>query len=153
MRVLIIGASSFLGGHVLREALATGHDAVTAGRSAVPASASHHQLNLSADSLPRIAEAISSIAPHAVINCAGATSGAPDVLAAANITAVHALAAVMIRSRSAARLVHIGSAAEYGRSERGRSGNRMGPAPSRQRLRRDQARWDQACRAGPGGRP
>ena len=114
MRVLIIGASSFLGGHVLREALATGHDAVTAGRSAVPASASHHQLNLSADSLPRIAEAISSIAPHAVINCAGATSGAPDVLAAANITAVHALATVMIQSRSAARLVHIGSAAEYG---------------------------------------
>lgn len=119
MRALIIGASSFLGRHVLREALATGHDAVTAGRSAVPASASHHQLNLSADSLPRIAEAISSIAPHAVINCAGATSGAPDVLAAANITAVHALATVLIQSRSAARLVHIGSAAEYGRSEEG----------------------------------
>jgi NDP-hexose 4-ketoreductase len=119
MRILIIGASSFLGGHVLREALASGHDVATAGRSEVPGSASHDRLDLSADSPTRIAEAIGSVAAEAVINCAGATAGAPDALAAANITSVHALVTAMTRARSTARLVHIGSAAEYGRTEEG----------------------------------
>jgi NDP-hexose 4-ketoreductase len=119
MRILIIGASSFLGGHVLREASASGHQVVTAGRAAVPASASHHRLDLAADEPSRIAELIGSIAPGAVVNCAGATAGAPGVLAEANVTAVHALASALIRSRSSARLVQIGSAAEYGRTEVG----------------------------------
>ena len=73
MRVLIIGASSFLGGHVLREASASGHEVVTAGRSPVRASAAHHRLDLAADGPSRIAGVISSIAPGAVINCAGPT--------------------------------------------------------------------------------
>jgi nucleoside-diphosphate-sugar epimerase len=119
MRVLIIGASSFLGGHVLREASGSGHEVVTAGRSCVSASASHHRLDLAADGPSRIAGVISSIAPDAVINCAGATAGSPDVLAAANITAVYALATAMIQSRFPARLVQIGSAAEYGRTREG----------------------------------
>jgi nucleoside-diphosphate-sugar epimerase len=119
MRVVIIGASSFLGGHVLREAGASGHEVVTAGRSPVPASASYHRLDLAADGPSRIAGVISSIAPDAVINCAGATAGSPDLLAAVNITAVYALVTAMIQSRSLARLVHIGSAAEYGRTKEG----------------------------------
>src|SRR5260370_12345317 len=119
MRVLIIGASSFLGGHVLREADTSGHEVVTAGRSPVPASASHHGLDLAADGPSRIAVVVSSIAPDAVINCAGATAGSPDMLAAANITAVHALVTAMIQSRSPARLVHIGSAAELRRGKAG----------------------------------
>jgi NDP-hexose 4-ketoreductase len=119
MHVLIIGAGSFLGRHVLREAAAAGHEVVTAGRSAVPASPSHFRLDLSADGAPRIAELIASIAPDAVVNCAGATTGGPDVLAAANITAVYALVTAMIESRAPARLVQIGSAAEYGRTEEG----------------------------------
>ena len=62
---------------------------------------------------------ITSIAPEAVVNCAGATTGSTDTLAAANITAVHALVTAMIQARCAARLVQIGSAAEYGRTEEG----------------------------------
>jgi nucleoside-diphosphate-sugar epimerase len=119
MRVLIIGAGSFLGRHLLREASAAGHDVVTAGRSAVPASASHHRLDLSADGPSRIAELIGSIAPGAVVNCAGATAGTPDTLASANITAIHVLVTAMAQARSAPRLVQIGSAAEYGRTEEG----------------------------------
>lgn len=119
MRILIIGASSFLGGHLLREVGPAGHQVVTAGRSAVAASPSHHRLDLSTDSLPRIAEVIGAIAPDVVVNCAGATAGSPDVLAAANITAVYALVTAMLESRSRARLVQIGSAAEYGRAEEG----------------------------------
>jgi nucleoside-diphosphate-sugar epimerase len=119
MRVLIIGASSFLGRHVLREAGAAGHDVVTAGRAAVPGSASHYRLDLSTDGPSVIAGVISSIAPEAVINCAGATAGSIDGLAAANITAVYALVTAMLQARSTARLVQIGSAAEYGRAEPG----------------------------------
>ena len=119
MRILIIGASSFLGGHLLREVGPAGHQVVTAGRSAVPASPSHHRLDLSTDSLPRIAEVIGAIAPDVVVNCAGATAGSPDLLAAANITAVYALVTAMLESRTRARLVQIGSAAEYGRTEEG----------------------------------
>jgi len=119
VRILIIGASSFLGGHLLREVGPAGHQVVTAGRSAVAASPSHHRLDLSTDSLPRIAEVIDTIAADVVVNCAGATAGSPDVLAAANITAVYALVTAMLESRTRARLVQIGSAAEYGRTEEG----------------------------------
>jgi nucleoside-diphosphate-sugar epimerase len=119
MRVLITGASSFLGGHLLREAGASGHEIVTAGRSAVPASVSHHRLDLSEDGPARIAELITVVAPDAVVNCAGATTGTPDVLAAANVTAVYALVTAMILVRTPARLVQIGSAAEYGPAEPG----------------------------------
>jgi nucleoside-diphosphate-sugar epimerase len=119
MRILIIGASSFLGGHLLREASTAGHEVVTAGRSAVPASASHHRLDLSADGPARIAEVITALSAEAVINCAGLTAGSPDALAAANVTAIYSLATAMYQSRAPVRLVQIGSAAEYGRTEEG----------------------------------
>ena len=41
------------------------------------------------------------------------------MLAAANVTAVHALLTAMLGARSRARLVHIGSAAEYGPATEG----------------------------------
>lgn len=119
MRIMIIGASSFLGGHLLRQASAAGHQVVTGGRSAVPASASHHRLDLAADGPGRIAEVLGALSPDAVVNCAGATTGRPEVLAAANVTAVHALVTAMYQSRTPARLVQIGSAAEYGPAEPG----------------------------------
>jgi nucleoside-diphosphate-sugar epimerase len=119
MRLLIIGASGFLGSHVRRQAGAAGLAVVTAGRTELPGSPSHHRLDLSGDDPARIAAVITAAAPDAVINCAGATAGDPDVLAAANITGVHTLLTAMLTGRSAARLVHLGSAAEYGRTEPG----------------------------------
>jgi NDP-hexose 4-ketoreductase len=119
MRILIIGASSFLGGHLLREAKLAGHEVVTAGRSLVPRSPRHYRLDLAADGPVGIAGVITAVSPGAVVNCAGATGGTPDVLAAANITAVHALITAMLESGSRARLVQVGSAAEYGGAEEG----------------------------------
>lgn len=119
MRIMIIGASSFLGGHLLRAASAAGCEIVTGGRSAVPASASHHRLDLAADGPDRIAEMVRALAPDVVVNCAGATTGSPEALAAANVTAVHALVTAMCQAQTPARLVQIGSAAEYGRVEPG----------------------------------
>jgi nucleoside-diphosphate-sugar epimerase len=119
MRLLIIGASGFLGRHVRLQASAAGLEVVTAGRSGWPGLPSHQRLDLSGDDAETIAAVITSVAPDAVINCAGATAGDPDVLAAANITGVYALVTAMLVSRAPARLVHLGSAAEYGRTEPG----------------------------------
>jgi nucleoside-diphosphate-sugar epimerase len=124
MRLLIIGASSFLGGHLRRAALAAGHEVRTSGRSGDwPLT-----LDLAADPPERVASLIASAAPDVVVNCAGATSGSAATLAAANITAVHTLLTALLpaggggrppaghgsRPGRPPRLIHIGSAAEYG---------------------------------------
>ena len=126
MRILIIGASSFLGGHLLRAASAAGHTVLTSGRSGDWSL----RLDLVADPPERVASLIATAAPDVVVNCAGATSGGADVLAAANITGVHTLVtALLAGARTGAgdqggegarpRLVHIASAAEYGPSADG----------------------------------
>jgi nucleoside-diphosphate-sugar epimerase len=133
MRILIIGASSFLGGHLLRAASAAGHTVLTSGRSGDWSL----RLDLVADPAERVASLIAAAAPDVVVNCAGATSGGADVLAAANITGVHTLVTALLAGVQAGagdqagdgaqagggarpRLVHIASAAEYGPSADGR---------------------------------
>jgi nucleoside-diphosphate-sugar epimerase len=111
MRILIIGSSSFLGGHLRRAASAAGHTVLASGRcGSWPV-----RLDLVADPAERVGSLIADAAPDVVVNCAGATSGSADVLAAANITAVHTLVTALLGvASSGPRLVHIGSAAEYG---------------------------------------
>lgn len=104
MRLLIIGARGYLGAHVRSRAQTAGMDVVTAGRSG-PC-----RLDL-ADGPARVAAVIATAAPDAVVNCAGATAG-PD-LVATNLTGTHALTEAMLRM-GPGRLVHLGSAAEYG---------------------------------------
>jgi NDP-hexose 4-ketoreductase len=53
------------------------------------------------------------------VNCAGATTGELDGLVAANVTGVYTLARAMITAKAPPRLVHLGSAAEYGRADPG----------------------------------
>lgn len=115
MRILIVGASSFFGGHLRPAFSAAGHTVLTAGRSG----GWDLRMDLTADPVQRVAELLASAAPDVVVNCAGATVGAADVLAAANITAVHTLVTALLAwpgngARPPVRLVHIGSAAEYG---------------------------------------
>jgi NDP-hexose 4-ketoreductase len=117
MRLLILGASGFLGGHLWRQATAAGAEVVTAGRAPLPGSPAHHRLDLAAGDPGPVAEVIAAVAPDAVANCAGATAGAPDVLAAANITGPAAVVRAMQLAGTRARLVHLGSAAEYGGAE------------------------------------
>jgi NDP-hexose 4-ketoreductase len=118
MRLLIIGAGGFLGAHVRRRALAAGLDVVTAGRSPLPDSPRHRLADLAADRPAAIAAMLTEVAPDAVVNCAGAIAGPPATLAAANIDGTYALVTAMLRA-APARLVHLGSAAEYGAAEPG----------------------------------
>ena len=119
MRLLIVGASGFLGTHVRDQAAAAGMEIVTAGRSAGPDLPGYQRLDLVADDPARIAATLAEVAPDAVVNCAGATLGDPGTLAAANISATYALVKAMLLTRLPARLVHLGSAAEYGPAEPG----------------------------------
>lgn len=128
MRLLVIGSSSYLGGHLRRAASAAGHTVLTAGRSG---DWSVH-VDLVADPAGRVGPLIAAAAPDVVVNCAGATAGGADALAAANITAVHTLVTALLSTarsgsgtrtgggtRTPPRLVHIGSAAEYGGGDAG----------------------------------
>jgi nucleoside-diphosphate-sugar epimerase len=119
MRLLILGASGFLGGHVRRQAAAAGAEVVTAGRAGLPGSPDHRRLDLAGDDPARVADVIAAVAPDAIANCAGLTVGGPDVLAAANITGTYTLVRAMLLAETPARLVHLGSAAEYGGAEPG----------------------------------
>jgi NDP-hexose 4-ketoreductase len=119
MRLLILGASGFLGRHVWQQATVAGTEVITASRTERPQSPAHRRLDLAADEPPRIAELLASVAPDVVVNCTGATVGGPDVLAAVNVTGTYALVRAMLLAGTPARLVHLGSAAEYGRVEPG----------------------------------
>ena len=63
----------------------------------------------------------------------GATTGGPDVLAAANITGTYALVRAMLLAGTPARLVHLGSAAEYGARRAGRDPSAESAPPGRAR--------------------
>ena len=112
MRILVTGASSFIGGHIRRAAADAGHTVLTAGRGG----GWSLRLDLAVGPARRVASLIADAAPDVVVNCAGATSGSAEVLAAANITAVHTLVTALAEfaGGESPRLVHLGSAAEYG---------------------------------------
>jgi nucleoside-diphosphate-sugar epimerase len=112
MRVLLFGANGFLGGPV-RDRLAAepGVEVITAGRSAT----ADLRADLTTIGATALAEVLRKASPHAVLNCAGVTGGDPAGLVAGNVVAVAALTSAMLRSAPAARLVHFGSAGEYGR--------------------------------------
>ena len=119
MRLMIIGANGFLGAHMWRRALAAGAEVVTAGRSELADSPRHRLVDLAEEDPARFAAVLAEVAPDAVVNCAGATAGTPETLTAANVTGTYTLTKAMLLARRRSRLVHLGSAAEYGRAEPG----------------------------------
>jgi NDP-hexose 4-ketoreductase len=112
MRVLVIGAGGFLGAHVRRAALGAGFEVVTAGRSPLVSSPRHYRIDLGTVTAEALTELIDRLAPQAVVNCAGAIEGDARALAMTNVDGVTALVRALVNSRI--RLVHLGSAAEYG---------------------------------------
>ncbi|MGW6548535.1 NAD-dependent epimerase/dehydratase family protein, partial [Streptomyces massasporeus] len=62
----------------------------------------------------QLAKALASAAPDTVVNCAGATGGDAVTLAEVNARGPAVLCAALREAAPAARLVHLGSAAEYG---------------------------------------
>lgn len=117
-RVLVIGAGGYLGRYVLDQ-LAAQPDLVvrTASRSATAVGGNDVQLDLAADD--GLDTVLLAERPEVVVNCAGAITGTDAELTAANVTGPANLVAALVRVRPGARLIHLGSAAEYGVTEIG----------------------------------
>ncbi|MDX6743761.1 NAD(P)-dependent oxidoreductase [Actinocorallia sp. A-T 12471] len=108
-RMLLLGATGFLGRHVAERA--SGWEVVTASRTE---DAADVRLDPTHDG---VRELVRKVRPSAVVNCAGAVSGTPAELVAGNVTLVSAVAEAV--REEGGRLVHVGSAAEYGRVPEG----------------------------------
>ncbi|MFF7901403.1 NAD-dependent epimerase/dehydratase family protein [Streptomyces sp. NPDC007920] len=111
MRILVLGSTGYLGQHVTARLRALpGARVRTAGRSAD----ADVGVDLGGDPPERLAGLLAREAPDAVINCAGVTGGDAVALAEVNARGPAVLCAALREAAPAARLVHLGSAAEYG---------------------------------------
>ena len=116
MHILVLGNTGYLGAHVAEHLRALPDLRVlVAGRS--PAADITEDL---ATARPKdLAALLAEAAPDAVVNCAGATGGDAVTLAEVNARGPALLCAALRVAAPGARLVHLGSAAEYGPSEPG----------------------------------
>jgi nucleoside-diphosphate-sugar epimerase len=121
-RVLVLGASGFLGAHIGAALAGDGRagDMIGVARTADPGRPDLRSVDLAAPDAPLDA-LLSSVRPDVVVNAAGRTAGTADELEALNVAAVERLLAALTRRSPGARLVHLGSAAEYGPGPAGRS--------------------------------
>ncbi|MFF8595011.1 NAD-dependent epimerase/dehydratase family protein [Streptomyces sp. NPDC015220] len=111
MRILVLGVTGYLGRHVAGHLRSLPQARVFgAGRSP----GAGIGVDLGSDSPRRLAETLATVGPDAVVNCAGATGGDAVTLAEVNARGPAVLAAALREAAPAARLVHLGSAAEYG---------------------------------------
>jgi nucleoside-diphosphate-sugar epimerase len=114
-RVLLFGATGFLGraaGAALRDDPRV-LEVVTVGRRPVPGTRWIRH-DLVSDPTSALTRLLAETTPDAVVNCAGRLSGSYSDLVAANTGAVASLVDAVLASTPKARLVTLGSAAEYG---------------------------------------
>ncbi|MFD8835162.1 NAD-dependent epimerase/dehydratase family protein [Streptomyces griseofuscus] len=110
MRILVLGGTGYLGRRVTEQVRALpGAHLLAGGRTGA-----EYAVDLAADRPERLAKTLAAAAPDAVVNCAGATGGDPVTLAEVNARGPAVLCAALREAAPAARLVHLGSAAEYG---------------------------------------
>jgi NDP-hexose 4-ketoreductase len=114
-RVLVLGATGFLGRHVFRR-LTHDHDltVITSGRTPLAASPWHIQFDVGACGTDAIGSMVAAVLPDVVVNCVGTTNGDPATMVAGNVTATSSLVEALLDSRLPIRLVHLGCSAEYG---------------------------------------
>ncbi|GAA2548799.1 MULTISPECIES: NAD-dependent epimerase/dehydratase family protein [Streptomyces] len=111
MRILVLGSTGYLGAHVAERLRALpGTLVLTGGRSP----AADLDVDLARVGPEQLAKTLAPAAPDTVINCAGATGGDAVTLAEVNTRGPAVLCAALRAAAPAARLVHLGSAAEYG---------------------------------------
>ncbi len=112
-RLLVLGAGGFLGRHVTETLEATdGVDLAVVSRSATGANG--HPLDLRAADRRDLRRIIRGVHPDVIINCSGVTRGSPAALIRGNVVLVAELLAAVAAEDHRCRIVHLGSAAEYG---------------------------------------
>ena len=118
---IVFGANGFIGTHVAA-ALRTGSNIEIVGAGIGRPSPGLEEDWLGVDLLSddRLETHLLAFRPDVVVNCAGATEGATADLVRANVLTAARLVEAIARSGVGTRLVHIGSAAEYGSGPIGR---------------------------------
>ncbi|MEI5097952.1 NAD(P)-dependent oxidoreductase [Streptomyces sp. PmtG] len=116
MRILVLGASGYLGGHVAGRLRALPRARLLTGGRTPGADL---RCDLATAAPGGLAELLARSSPDAVVNCAGAVGGTALTLAEANSRGPAALCEALRAAAPGARLVHLGSAAEYGPQPRG----------------------------------
>jgi NDP-hexose 4-ketoreductase len=111
-RIVLFGASGFLGSHIAQAFQADNLEFFQVSRS---------QLDLVKDGVTGIAEVLEKLQPTVIINAVGALTGSESELEAANLTTVQNLLEAAHQTSPRARVIHLGSAAEYGFCEPGSS--------------------------------
>ncbi|MGW4982153.1 NAD-dependent epimerase/dehydratase family protein [Streptomyces mirabilis] len=111
MRILVLGFTGYLGGHVVEHLRALPGARVFGGGRSPDAEL---DIDLTTARTDGLAKTLASAAPDAVINCAGSTDGDAVTLAEVNSRGPAVLCAALREAAPSARLVHLGSAAEYG---------------------------------------
>ncbi|CAG6399514.1 NAD(P)-dependent oxidoreductase [Streptomyces cocklensis] len=121
-RIVVLGGTGFLGRPVsARLGELPGATVLYAGRAAAHAAArggARYAPDLAVDlgtvPVDVLAGGLTALAPDVVVNCAGLAVGPASALAAVNARGAAALCEAMAAAVPAARLVQLGSAAEYG---------------------------------------
>ncbi|HLL69639.1 MAG TPA: NAD-dependent epimerase/dehydratase family protein [Micromonosporaceae bacterium] len=125
MRCLLLGATGFIGGHV-RACLDTLDCTVrTASRSGA---GTDLRVDLALAGPAGPLDILREVGPDVVVNATGVTDGTAEDLAAGNVVAVANLLDALDRYAHPVRLVHLGSAAEYGVVPAGRPIPESAPA-------------------------
>jgi nucleoside-diphosphate-sugar epimerase len=110
--VLVIGAAGLIGRAVLAQAGRTGTTGAVVARASADAPDAH-VLMLSPSAVDPLARLLERLEPTAIVNSSGRTSGGSEELWRANVESVAAIIEAMRVAAPRARLVHLGSAAEY----------------------------------------
>lgn len=128
--VLVLGASGFLGRWVTAALRATpGLEVVGWGRGGRSAAGgAPTDLDLATSEVVAIARAIDAVGPAVIVDCVGRTAGDPPDLVRADLLASANVIAAMLALPPMPRLVHLGSAAEYGPGVPGRPVSETDPA-------------------------
>jgi nucleoside-diphosphate-sugar epimerase len=127
MRLLVLGASGFLGGHVARAAETDpGFEVIRHVRQGD--SSREVVLDLASASSDQVREMFERVTPDVVVNAVGTTGAESETLAVLNVRVVELLVATLARAAPETRFIGIGSSAEYGPSADRNGIDEMTPA-------------------------
>ncbi len=124
-RLLVLGAGGFLGRSIVHHLAGTTdaelvlHSRGVDDRAGFDAGFESHMVDLLSSTPGTLADLVDAVAPDAVVNCTGLAFGEPADLKVANVYAVMRMIAELEECKGV-HLVHLGSAAEYGRPSNNR---------------------------------
>ncbi|GAA4000341.1 UDP-glucose 4-epimerase GalE [Streptomyces marokkonensis] len=120
-RVVVLGATGFVGRHVAQACAAAGHGVLAVSRS--PSRTPHGRvvpLDLARATTAELAAFLAAHRPDVVVNAAGSVWQAdPSRMRELNEAFVHRLVTALARQTAPVRLVHLGSVHEYGPTRAG----------------------------------